>query len=71
MVLHQFKWIALLRLRQFAREVTCAVQLVSRLDRWVMGRNQDGWTTGRAANFASLVSNIAMEMAHSEIDVSL
>lgn len=32
--------------QQFRREVTCAVQLVSRLDRWVMGRNQEGWTTG-------------------------
>eukprot|EP00435_Cladocopium_sp_Y103_P072587 s164_g40.t1 len=48
------KWIELLQLRQFAREVTCAVQLVSRLDRWVMGRNQDGWTTGVLQETAEL-----------------
>ena len=54
MELPQFQWIELLQLRQFHREVTCAVQLVSRLDRWVMGRNQDGWTTGRAPKPTSL-----------------
>lgn len=31
--------------QQFVREVQCAAQLVSRLDRWVSGRNQDGWVT--------------------------
>ncbi|CAE7351245.1 ATJ10 [Symbiodinium natans] len=30
--------------QQFVREVTCATQLVGRLDRWVMGRNMEGWT---------------------------
>eukprot|EP00930_Biecheleria_cincta_P045141 TRINITY_DN31118_c0_g1_i1.p1 TRINITY_DN31118_c0_g1~~TRINITY_DN31118_c0_g1_i1.p1 ORF type:complete len:897 (-),score=215.42 TRINITY_DN31118_c0_g1_i1:84-2774(-) len=30
--------------QQFAREVTCASELVARLDRFVIGRNQDGWT---------------------------
>ncbi|CAE7605464.1 ATJ10, partial [Symbiodinium sp. CCMP2456] len=30
--------------QQFVREVTCATQLVSRLERWVVGRNMDGWT---------------------------
>eukprot|EP00931_Biecheleriopsis_adriatica_P100381 TRINITY_DN75705_c0_g1_i1.p1 TRINITY_DN75705_c0_g1~~TRINITY_DN75705_c0_g1_i1.p1 ORF type:complete len:892 (-),score=238.95 TRINITY_DN75705_c0_g1_i1:80-2755(-) len=29
--------------QQFIREVTCATQLVQRLDRFVIGRNQDGW----------------------------
>ena len=40
--------------QQFVREVTCAMQLVSRLDRWVMGRNQDGWTTGVLQETADL-----------------
>lgn len=43
-----------IRRQQFHREVTCAVQLVSRLDRWVMGRNQDGWTTGVLQETAEL-----------------
>jgi len=30
---------------QFAREVSCATQLVLRLDRLVMGRNEEGWVT--------------------------
>eukprot|EP00440_Ansanella_granifera_P056650 gb/GFBE01061403.1/.p1 GENE.gb/GFBE01061403.1/~~gb/GFBE01061403.1/.p1 ORF type:complete len:895 (+),score=210.96 gb/GFBE01061403.1/:1-2685(+) len=34
---------AQMKRQQFVREVTCATSLVSRLDRWVMGRNQDGW----------------------------
>lgn len=40
--------------QQFVREVTCAAQLVSRLDRWVMGRNPDGWTTGVLQETAEL-----------------
>jgi len=32
-----------LKRQQFCREVTCATQLVQRLDRWATGRNQDGW----------------------------
>lgn len=39
---------------QFVREVSCATQLVSRLDRWVMGRNQDGWTTSVLQECAEL-----------------
>lgn len=30
--------------QQFAREVSCASELVARLDRFCIGRNQDGWT---------------------------
>jgi len=33
-----------IRRQQFVREVTCAENLVARLDRWVGGRNPDGWT---------------------------
>jgi len=32
-----------LKRQQFIREVSCATQLVQRLDRWAVGRNEDGW----------------------------
>ncbi|CAJ1408198.1 unnamed protein product, partial [Effrenium voratum] len=40
--------------QQFVREVTCATQLIARLDRWVVGRNPDGWTTSVLQETAEL-----------------
>eukprot|EP00812_Abedinium_dasypus_P015095 NODE_867_length_1333_cov_197.234742.p1 GENE.NODE_867_length_1333_cov_197.234742~~NODE_867_length_1333_cov_197.234742.p1 ORF type:complete len:378 (-),score=122.26 NODE_867_length_1333_cov_197.234742:198-1283(-) len=41
--------------QQFVREVQCAVNLVDRLDRWVIGRNEAGFMTAATQEASELV----------------